>query len=55
MLYLAKTPFGATSIMGIFLSSLVLRNKPASNEVIVIHRLFPPAGLGILLAYLPAS
>jgi len=55
ILYLATALFGATSIMGMYLSSLVLRNKPASNEVIVVHGLFSIVGFGILLAYLPAS
>jgi len=55
LLFSAVVIFGATSIMGMYLSALILRNKPASNEVIVIHGLFSMAGFGILFAYLPAS
>lgn len=55
MLSLAILLFGITSILGIYLSSLVLRNKPSSQPVILIHGLCSISGFAILISYWPAS
>jgi drug/metabolite transporter superfamily protein YnfA len=55
LIYSALVLFGLTGVMGMYLSSLVLRSKPPSDVVIVVHGMFSLAGFGILFAYLPES
>ena len=47
--------FGFTTIMGLYLSSLVLRNKKTVNLVIVIHGVCTITGFILLFTYYPES
>lgn len=54
-IYTAIILFGLTTIMGLYLSSLVLRNKETPKLVIAIHGIFTITGFVILFYYYPAS
>lgn len=54
-IYTAIALFGMTTILGMYLSSLVLRNKETPKSVIVIHGLFTITGFVLLSNYYPES
>jgi hypothetical protein len=54
-IYIATLLFGVTGLMGIYLSSLVMRGKLSSKPVILFHGLFTIAGFMLLSKCLPAS
>lgn len=54
-IYIATLLFGVTGLMGIYLSWLVLHNKPSSKSVILFHGLFTIAGFMLLAKSLPEA
>ncbi len=55
IIYAALALFGATGLMGMYLSSLAMREKPSSKPVILVHGFFTIGGFWILGAYIPES
>ncbi len=55
IIYTALLLFGITTIIGLYLSSLVLRNKQTPKALILIHGLFTIAGFTLLSYCYPAS
>lgn len=55
MLYAAIILFGVTTLMGLYLSSLVFKNREKPVSVIIIHGILSLMGFAILLFYYPAS
>ena len=54
-IYATVALFGMTTIMGLYLSSLVLRNKQTPKAVIIIHGLFTITGFIFLASFYPSS
>ena len=55
IIYSAILIFGMTTILGLYLSSLVLRNKQTPKVVIVIHGILTFTGFVLLIFYCPES
>jgi hypothetical protein len=51
IIYTAITIFSMTAILGIYLLSLVLRDKQTPKAVAVVHGLFAITGLLLLITY----
>lgn len=54
-IYTTITLFGMTTIMGLYLSSLVLRNKQTPKGVIIAHGLITITGFILLSSFYPPS
>ena len=55
IIYITLIIFGLTTILGLYLSSLVLRNKQTPKVVIVVHGVLSISGFVFLIFYCPAS
>ena len=51
IIYTAITIFSMTAILGIYLISLVLRDKQTPKGIAIVHGLFAATGLILLLTY----
>ena len=55
VLYITIAIFGLTTILGLYLSSLVVRNKQTPKVVIVVHGVLTISGFVFLIFYCPAT
>ena len=55
IIYAVIIIFGITTILGLYLSSLVLRNKQTPKAVIIIHGMFTITGFVLLFIYYPEA
>jgi hypothetical protein len=55
IIYSTLIIFGLTTILGLYLSSLVLRNKQTPKVVIAVHGVLTLSGFVFLIFYCPAT
>jgi len=55
IIYTTLVIFGLTTILGLYLSSLVIRFKQTPKVVIVVHGILSMAGFILLLFYCPGT
>lgn len=54
-IYICILFFSLTTVLGMYLSSLAIRDKQTPKGVIIIHGLLSIAGFGLLSSYWPSS